>query len=118
MGANADLGLPRQDGMVKYILAFDVDGTLISKSDEAYDDIVSLIRIFSRFKNVRVCMWSGGGKNYAETWGRRLGVEEYVWRFASKLEHADIKKHGKIIAIDDIQDTALGDAANLIVRNI
>ncbi len=116
MRKNEELGLPFQNGMIKYILCFDVDGTLISGSDEIYHDIVSLIRIFSRFKNIRVCVWSGGGKDYAATWGHRLGVDEYVWRYASKLEHADIRIYGKIIAIDDIQDTALGDE-NFIVRN-
>ena len=123
-GANAKLGLPRQDKMEKFILCFDVDGTLIqaavddvvNNSYTEYQDVIASLVTFSKFKNVRIVVWSGGGKQYAETWVRRLNLEKYVWRCASKLEHEEIKKHGRVIAIDDIQDTAIGDI-NLIVRN-
>lgn len=128
MGANERLGLPRQDGMEQFILCVDVDGTLItnndpdrvhgvpSKDEVPHVPIINTVMVLSTFKNIKVVVWSGGGKQYAETWGRRLGLDDYVWRYASKLEHEDIKKHGRIIAIDDIQDTAIGDI-NLIVRN-
>lgn len=131
MGANERLGLPRQDGMEKFILCVDVDGTLINNVEAGkgnrvhgtpYNDdvphvpIINAVMVLSTFKNIKLVVWSGGGKQYAETWGRRLGLDKYVWRYASKLEHEDIKKHGRIIAIDDIQDTAIGDI-NLIVRN-
>ncbi len=116
-GANARLGLPV--GKMRWVVvAFDVDGTLIGHSimgDGTYwphDGIVSLAKTLSRFKNVKVVVWSGGGKDYASRMGRWLGLDEYVWKYASKTEHDQIKPD---IAIDDIQDTAIG-VINLIVR--
>lgn len=125
------LSLPRaEDGkMQKVIIAFDVDGTLIKNSgvdrvhgipsneDTPIVHWINTLQVLSTCKNVKIVVWSGGGKQYAETWGRRLGLDQYVWRYASKLEHADLKtlcEH--LIAFDDIQATALGDV-NLIVRN-
>lgn len=114
--------------MQKAILAFDVDGTLISNNDPErvhgvpsnnempHVPLINMLMTFSRFKNVRVVVWSGGGKQYAETWGKRLGLGKYVWRYASKLERDDIAKHGIIVAIDDVQSCELG-LVNLIVRN-
>lgn len=122
--------LPRTpDGkMQKVIVAFDVDGTLIRNTDEdrvhgvpSNNDVpivhwINTLQVLSTCKNVRIVVWSGGGKQYAETWGRRLGLDDYVWRYASKLEHQELKAMCEfLIAFDDIQATALGDA-NLIVR--
>ena len=113
--------------MQKIIVAFDVDGTLVknigedrehgvpNNNDAPIVHNVNALHILARMKNVRIVVWSGGGKQYAETWGSRLGLDASVWRYASKLEHEDIKKHGFVVAIDDIQDTAIGDI-NLIVR--
>lgn len=115
--------------MIKTILAFDIDGTLItnldperqhsvvSEKEVPHDDIVNALKTFSRFKNVKIVVWSGGGKKYAETIGNRLGLDPYVWRYASKLEAPNLIALGyPIVAIDDIQDCTLGDV-NLIVRN-
>lgn len=115
--------------MIKTILAFDIDGTLITNLDPdrehgevsskevPHDTIISMLKTFSRFKNIKILVWSGGGKSYAETIGRRLELDPYVWRYASKLEAPEIKALGyPIVAIDDIQDCNLGDI-NLIVRN-
>lgn len=124
--------LPRQDDgkMKKVIVAFDVDGTLIRNTAEPGDrthgtpnneDVpivhqINTLQVLSTYKNIRIVVWSGGGKQYAETWGRRLGLDQYVWRYASKLEYEAIRANcDYLIAIDDIQDTALGDV-NLIVR--
>lgn len=122
--------LPRSDDgkMAKVIFAFDVDGTLIRNVDEdrehgtpANGDVpivhqINTLQVLSTYKNVRIVVWSGGGKQYAETWGRRLGLDKYVWRYASKLEHEDIKRHcDHLIAVDDIQATQLGDV-NIIVK--
>jgi len=110
--------------MIKTIIAFDVDGTLItnndpdrvhgvaSKDEVPHVPIINMLMVLSRFKNVRIVVWSGGGKDYAEVWGRRLGLDPYVWKYATKLD-TTIKPD---IAIDDIQDCELG-AINLIVRN-
>ena len=115
--------------MIKTIIAFDIDGTLITNADPdrehsvvsekevPYEDLVNALKMFSRFKNVKIVVWSGGGKKYAETIGNRLGLDPYVWKYASKLEAPNLIALGyPIVAIDDIQDCTLGDV-NLIVRN-
>lgn len=122
--------LPRSDDgkMDKVIIAFDVDGTLIKNAGvdrehgiPSNDDVpimhqINTLIVLSTYKNVRIVVWSGGGKDYAATWGRRLGLDKYVWRYASKLEHETLKVHcDTLIAIDDIQATRLGDV-NLIVK--
>lgn len=122
--------LPRSaDGkMKKVIIAFDVDGVLIQNATKERehgvpnnDDVpivhmVNTLQVLSTFKNVRIVVWSGGGIEYAKQWGRRLGLDQYVWAYASKLEAPTLKEHcDYLIAIDDIQATALGDI-NLIVR--
>lgn len=127
MSANEKLGLPR-DKMKKVIVAFDVDGTLIrnetgdrqhgvpNNNDVPIVHQINTLQVLSTYKNIRIVVWSGGGKQYAETWGHRLGIDKYVWRYASKLEHQELKKLcNTLIAIDDIQDTSIGDI-NLIVR--
>lgn len=122
--------LPRADDgkMQKVIIAFDVDGTLIQNGDPERQhgtvnsgDLpivhqINTLQVLSHSKNVRIVVWSGGGKQYAEMWGKRLGLDQYVWKYASKLEHEQIKAQCDfLIAIDDIQSTRLGDV-NLIVR--
>ena len=64
------------------------------------------------FKNVSIIVWSGGGKEYAARWGKLVVVDDYVWKYASKLEWKEINAD---IVIDDIQDTTIGKI-NLIVR--
>lgn len=121
--------LPRSDDgkMQKVIVAFDVDGTLIRQAEGSTPGIINndsvpivhqinTLQVLSTYKNIKIVVWSGGGKQYAETWGRRLGLDKFVWRYASKLEHKELRAMCDfLIAIDDIQATQLGDA-NLIVR--
>jgi hypothetical protein len=122
--------LPRADDgkMQRIIVAFDIDGTLIrneqgervhgvpNNNDVPIVHQINLLQVLSTYKNIRIVVWSGGGKQYAETWGRRLGLDKYVWYYASKVEHPTIKAQcDLLIAIDDIQATRLGDV-NLIVR--
>lgn len=116
MGKNEELGLPFGEGMEKVAICFDVDGTLIDEDKEHNFTIVLLRTLcLQNWKNVDIIVWSGGGKQYAETIGRRLSLDDV--KYHSKLEHQELrKKYAKIIAIDDIQDTRLGDI-NLIVRN-
>lgn len=66
-------------------VAFDVDGTLLDADDHAYKDVVEFLKSFAK-AGAEIVVWSGGGKEYAETWSRRLGIEEYVAFCASKLE--------------------------------
>lgn len=116
MGKNEELGLPFGDKMQKVAICFDVDGTLIDNEKEHHSTL-ALLRVFTlqKWKNLDVIVWSGGGKDYAETIGTRLSL--YSVKYHSKLEHQELRrKYSKLIAIDDIQDTAIGDI-NLIVRN-
>lgn len=130
MDAVKPQALPRSDDgiMAKVIFAFDVDGTLIrnletdrvfgvvSNNDVPIVHQINTLIVLSTYKNVRIVVWSGGGKQYAETWGRRLGLDKHVWRYASKMEYEAIRANcDHLIAVDDIQATALGDI-NLIVR--
>lgn len=114
MGANKDLGLP-VGKMSKVIVAFDVDGTLIEK-EKVHEDIVKMAKTLDKFKNVIVIVWSGQGTEYARDVGRKLKFNKSVL-YASKSDYQAIRDNKyPIIAIDDIQDTAIGDI-NLIVRN-
>jgi len=119
-GKNAELGLPyTENGMQKLIHAFDVDGTLIDENGEVqltHARWHDTLKALSTAKNVKIVIWSGGGKKYAEMVGRRFGLDKYVWRYASKTEWPEIRKLGHVTAYDDIQDTAIGDI-NIIVRN-
>lgn len=115
-GKNKELGLPYGEGMEKVAICFDVDGTLIDE-DMQHHSTLALLRVLGlqNWKNLDVIVWSGGGKDYAQTIGTRLELDNV--KYYSKLEHQELrKKYAKLIAIDDIQDTRLGDV-NLIVRN-
>ena len=114
--------------MQNVIIAFDIDGTLIqagspdrkhgvvNEGDLPIVHQINTLQVLAHSKNVRIVVWSGGGRDYAAMWGRRLGLDQYVWKYASKMEHEQIKAQCDfLIAIDDIQSTRLGDV-NLIVR--
>lgn len=112
MNKNEELALPRAK-MQTIKIAFDVDGTLRCNCTDTCEDpnerIVALYQILCTFKNTDMYVWSGGGA-------------EYAYRFAIKFGLEKAKCRGKLdpgfkpdIAIDDIQDTAMG-ILNLIVR--
>lgn len=115
MGANETLGLPR-DKMKKVTVAFDIDGTLRCNCTPTCQDknqrIVSLAHILSHFKNVQLHAWSGGGKDYAYQFVRHSGLEKLI---SEARCHSKLEDFRPDIAIDDIQDTALGKL-NLIVK--
>lgn len=118
MGKNEEMGLPYAK-MKKVVVAFDIDGTLRSNKTETSEEpnkrIVELVKILSSFKNTRVIAWSGGGADYAWRFIRLYKLEEYISedRCYSKMNY--ILKYGSPdLAIDDIQDTAIG-RVNLIV---
>lgn len=112
MGANKDLGLPT-DKMKTIKIAFDVDGTLRCNCTDTCEDpnqrIVDLFNILSSFKNTEMYVWSGGGADYAWRFARLFNLQG-GYHAASKLNAPQVD-----IAIDDIQDTAIG-TINLIVR--
>ena len=114
MGKNKELGFP-VDAMKTIVIAFDVDGTLrnnTASEPEANEDIRTLLRILSKFKNTKIIVWSGSGMLYANQMARTLHINQWVDRYASKTEWKELKPD---IVIDDIQDTAIGEM-NLIVR--
>lgn len=113
---NKKLGLPFGK-MKKVVIAFDVDGTLLDNTKNveppvANERIRSLLITLSSFKNVKIVVWSGSGELWARQAGNILGITSYIDEYASKTEWEKIKPD---IAIDDIQDTAIGKI-NLIVR--
>lgn len=117
MGKNEELGLPFGDGMEKVAFCFDVDGTLI-ENEATFMQTLAILQAmaFQKWKNVDIIVWSGGGKDYARTIVNRISAELDV-KFYSKLQYKEVQqKYDFIIAVDDIQDTRLGDV-NLIVRN-
>lgn len=110
---NKDLGLPFGK-MQKIKIAFDVDGTLRCNCTETCKDpnlrIVQLFSILDTFKNVELYVWSGGGSEYALGFARLYSLPVKPKNCISKFDAPSMD-----IAIDDIQDTAIGKI-NLIVR--
>lgn len=110
---NAELGLPF--GKMQTVkIAFDVDGTLRSNitetSREPNEDIVTLFKVLNKFKNTELYVWSGGGAEYAFQYANEIGLPIKQSHCLSKLDAPQMD-----IAIDDIQDTAIGKI-NLIVK--
>jgi hydroxymethylpyrimidine pyrophosphatase-like HAD family hydrolase len=62
----------------KYLrVAFDVDGTLVSFKDVPIERNIELLKAFHK-SGASITVWSGGGKDYADLWVRRLGLNEFV----------------------------------------
>ena len=115
--------------MKNVVIAFDVDGTLISTGPgkdglpAVNERIRTLLILLSSFKNVKIFVWSGGGAGYAQHIARQIGIHKYVTAYADKnhlgrdvnLKHIFLPDMKPDIAIDDIQDCDLGEI-NLIVR--
>lgn len=99
---------------------FDVDGTIISNTnglgkEKLNLDVVSMMTLLSRTKNCRVCVWSGGGKEYAEQIITKYGLNDIVNRVHGKHEY-DETIYGHVdIAFDDQHEFSLADK-NIIVR--
>lgn len=58
-------------------VAYDVDGTLITYEDQPNTDVIESLKFHFQV-GCYVIVWSGGGKEYAEVWVRRLGLEKFV----------------------------------------
>ena len=56
---------------------FDVDGTLITFSDEPNLDVIQLLLAFHNL-GYEIGVWSGGGVDYAARWVDKLGLSRYV----------------------------------------
>lgn len=105
--------LPR-DKMNKIRIAVDVDGTLRCNCTDTCEDpnlrIVNLFNTLASFKNTEMYVWSGGGAEYARRFAEKFELKVSPTRCISKF--GNFKPD---IAIDDIQETALG-GVNLIVK--
>ena len=60
-------------------VAFDVDGTLLSKAD-GYEDTPNykVIESYFHYRDVlghKMIVWSGNGKDWARTWAMKLGLK-------------------------------------------
>lgn len=113
---NEELGY-KTGKMKKLVVAFDIDGTLINneyldgdKMPTANERIRTLLIVLAHMKNTKIVVWSGGGEFYARQVAHAIGIDKYVDNYMAKDN--DLNPD---IAIDDIQDTALGKI-NLIVR--
>lgn len=105
--------LPR-DKMKKITIAVDVDGTLRCNCSDTCEDpnmrIVRLFNILADFKNTEMYVWSGGGAEYARRFASKFDLKVAYKHCISKFDNFKPD-----IAIDDIQETALG-GVNLIVK--
>lgn len=60
-----------------FVVAFDVDGTLITTGTNYPDvpryDVIALLHRFQEL-GAEVYVWSGGGRSYAQHWVDKLGL--------------------------------------------
>jgi len=115
--------------MKKYLIAFDVDGTLLNSEKTkpglfvANESVRSGLIWLSTMKNVKIIVWSGSGELWANQAVDGLGIRKYVHKVMAKnVIGRDENDHPIItaditpdIAFDDIQSCELGKV-NLIVR--
>ena len=82
------------------IVAFDVDGTLIDYEDNPRHTIIDLLKRHSE-QGDYVIVWSGGGKEYAQRWVTRLGLDEYVNKVLPKSwpVHPDLTYDDQIVKL-------------------
>lgn len=80
-------------------IAFDVDGTLVGIDHKPIPQNVQLLTMLGKMKNVKIVVWSGGGRDYAEMWGNRLQIPKAVKnvQYASKRA-----PRGEVQVIPDI----------------
>lgn len=67
-------------------VAFDVDGCLIDEHDQPRDEVIRALVMLSGFPGIYIVVWSGCGRDYARLAGQRIGVDDHVRRYASKLD--------------------------------
>lgn len=83
-------------------VAFDCDGTLIGAGDKPREHIIEILKGLHR-AGFHICVWSGGGLEYAQRIVHRLGIENYVDEVRSKLQN-----DGSFdVAFDDMDATGL-----------
>lgn len=83
-------------------ICFDVDGTLRDYQDRPRNEVVEVLKLYVR-AGWRVCVWSGGGRDYAASVGRLLKLPESVEYYSKIGWHGERPD----IAVDD-QNVSLG----------
>jgi hypothetical protein len=114
--------------MKRIVIAFDCDWTLISNFDPTEiipnHDIVFLLKLLHKFKNVDIVVWSGRGAKFAEKVCSHLMIKRFVKSYHSKnhqwidqlsWKHIFFPDIYPDICIDDIHDCQLW-LLNLIVK--
>lgn len=106
--------------MKEIIIAFDVDGTLISNEsglgkEKLHIETYNLMVLLSKMKNTKIIVWSGGGKEYAEQMVSKYGLTKYVERCYGKFEYDDTIDGKVDICFDDVHACELADK-NIIVK--
>jgi hypothetical protein len=88
-------------------VAFDVDGTLIGTDGEQRSDIVTLLRLLTKYCTVVV--WSGGGQEYAQMQGARLALPDEVRYFGKVGCPVEVD-----LAFDDVADFGMARAVIVV----
>lgn len=115
--------------MKEIVIAFDIDGTILNNEGIPPEtpiylrpkcgvnlEVILLIQILSKkVKNSRIIVWSGGGKEYAESVVRMYGLERYVDKCYAKADYDETVEGQVDIAFDDIHSFDLAKS-NLIVK--
>lgn len=109
--------------MKEVIIAFDIDGTIWGNAlgsrvegNSLNLPVAHLMEILSKYmKNTKIIVWSGGGKEYAESIVNKFGLNKYVSSCHDKHLY-DETIHGVVsIAFDDQHEFSMAKI-NLIVR--
>lgn len=115
--------------MKEIIIAFDVDGTILNNEGIPPEtpthlrpqcgvnlEVIMLMQILSKkMKNSKIIVWSGGGKEYAESICRRYGLDRYVHRCYDKAGYDETTEGVVDICFDDVHACQLANI-NLIVK--
>ncbi len=96
------MSLAREGGSTPMKVIFDIDGTLIDRFDRWNLDVVEYAREITDAGGT-VYVWTGGGADYAETWGRRLmdGHHIPVAGFFGKADLPEVLALGLDEMVDD-----------------
>lgn len=106
--------------MKNIVIAFDVDGTLISNTngigvERLNVDVYNIMVLLSKQKNTKIIVWSGGGKEYAEQIVLKYGIDRYVTQCYAKQDYDETVDGNVDIAFDDQHEFNLA-TNNIIVR--
>ncbi len=85
------------------IIAFDVDGTLITFEDRPRWDIIEMLKTLNKL-GCYIIVWSGGGDDYARHWCEKLFIEEYVDDYRNKIHDSEEETIIPDICFDDEED--------------